>query len=130
MISVMTCSILGSLSVLASALLPGAVNAQTSPPAHNLPILRPVSITPIAEFRDSGRADLPGLLISSSSPNGRLIVYGTERADLTLYNTMTHRKTVLVTGPVHGGSWGPKGDMYVIQAHPGPLLYQGKEIGR
>src|SRR5678809_296939 len=86
-------AITSALSVLANGL-----TAQTPSKALTLPILRPTAITPIAEFRDSGRGDLPGLTVSSSSPNGRLIVYGTGRADLTLYNTITHARTVLVTG--------------------------------
>jgi WD40-like Beta Propeller Repeat len=115
------------VALLVSHALSAQVQTRISA-APRVPVLHPTRISVIAEFQDSGRGDIP--LGAEASPNGRLIVYGTDRADLTMYNTVSHTHTVLVTGPVHGFNWGPKGDMLALQAHPGPLLYRGKELGR
>lgn len=114
-----------ALSMLAG--LGAPLHAQRLP-APSPPLLRPVSITVLAEFSDTGRGDIPENAISS--PNGRLIVYGTRRGDLTIWNSATREHAVLVTGPVHVARWGPKGDMLVFQTHSGPLLFQGNEVSR
>jgi hypothetical protein len=93
-----------------------------------VPILRP-AITVLGEI-----SDLPGPVNLSPdnvalSPNGRLIVFTTFN-DARIWNTLTHEGAILVTGPVHVMTWGPKGDALVLQTHAGPLTYQGTELSR
>jgi Tol biopolymer transport system component len=112
-----------------------AVNAQVRPArstaAPHLPVLRP-TVVELAQFRDSG-GPLPYEV--ALSPNGRLMVYfgctsWTVDICMMVWNTATHERHELVTGPVHTFAWGQKGDQIVFQTHQGPLRYRGSELSR
>ena len=105
-----------------------ALDAQQHAPA-GLPIVRPtVSVLP--ELHDSAGRRLPGA--GGVSPNGRLILYNgcTAGPDVCIWNIASHQTHVIVTGPVHVLTWGPKGDMVALRTDPGSLRYKGEEVSR
>jgi hypothetical protein len=131
-----------SIRLLVVVVLAAPLHAQGPPAGARLPVLRPTATTVLAEFRDSA-GFLPAA--HSLSPNGRLMGYrcGTSRYgtglvtsghDVCISNLLTHETHVLVTGSVHGFTWGPKGDAIVLTTDAGqlryPLRWQGEELAR
>lgn len=131
-----------SILLLVAVVLAAPLHAQGATPGARRPVLRPTSTTVLAEFRDSA-GFLPAVPLLS--PNGRLIAYrcGTSRYgtgllssghDVCIWNMLTHEGHTLVTGSVHGLSWGPTGGTLVLTTDEGhlryPLRWQGEELTR